>query len=101
MNENKWYEEATRSRAKWRALCRSSVTAHPDGFKKLKVIEQLMMLCEVCCRKFRRESDKKRQEFLDESQKPVNKHRGTVQCHACLKWFEDLQFIDATHQIKL
>ena len=45
-------------------------------------------MCEVCCREFRRGSDKKRHKCLDERQKPVNGQRGAVQCHVCLKWFK-------------
>ena len=28
VNEDRWYEEATRSRTGWKAVCHSSVTAH-------------------------------------------------------------------------
>ena len=30
VNEDKWYKEATRSRARWRALCRNGVAIHQD-----------------------------------------------------------------------
>ena len=34
VNEDKWYEEATRSRARWRALCHSGVAAHQDEIQE-------------------------------------------------------------------
>ena len=57
--------------------------------RKLKVIEQLMMLCVRCVvgsleeRVIRKDTS-----VLDERQKPVNEQRGAVQCHVCLKWFK-------------
>ena len=89
VNENKWYEEATRSRARLRALCHSGVAAHQDEIQEAQGHRTVSnVVCEVCCRKFRRESDKKRHKCLDERQKPVNEQRGAVHCHVCLKWFK-------------
>ena len=40
VDENKWYEEATKSRAGWRALCHCGITAHQD---EIQVNDQLIM----------------------------------------------------------
>ena len=45
------------------------------------------VVCEVCARKFRRESDKKRHKCLAERQKPISEQRGAVQCQQCHSWF--------------
>ena len=46
------------------------------------------VVCEMCSRKFRGESNKKRHKCLVEGQKPVNEQKGTVQCQVCLRWFK-------------
>ena len=46
------------------------------------------IVCEVCSRKFRRESDKKMHKCVRERQKPVSKQRGAAQCQKCLRWFK-------------
>ena len=45
------------------------------------------VMCTVCHRSFRRESDKKRHKCLDERSKPISKQKGAVQCSSCLRWF--------------
>ena len=43
--------------------------------------------CDVCSRKFRRESDKKRHKCRSEREKPVCEQRGSAQCTACSRRF--------------
>ena len=45
------------------------------------------VVCKVCTRKFRRESDKKRQKCLAERQKPISEQHGVIQCQQCHSWF--------------
>ena len=45
------------------------------------------MVCEVCSRIFRRESDCKRHKCVAERRKPVSEQRGSVQCQMCRRWF--------------
>ena len=69
VGEDEWYEEARWSRDSWRAMyrlgmeeCRETQMEHAVATK---------VVCEVCCRKFRWECDKKRYKCLDERRKPV------------------------------
>ena len=48
---------------------------------------RFFFVCEVCARKFRRESDKKRHKCLAERQKPISEQRGAVRCQQCHSWF--------------
>ena len=45
------------------------------------------VVCEVCSRTFRRESDCKRHKCVAERRKPVSEQRGSVQCQMCRRWF--------------
>ena len=90
ISEDEWYEEAG-SRAGWRAMCRL-------GMEELAVTRQSQrqraaatrdVECEVCGRKFRRESDRKRHKCVDERRKPVSQQKGAVKCRSCLRWFRN------------
>ena len=87
MKEDEWYEEATRSRAGWRDTCRLGMERHTDAQVTLSSAAAREVECEVCSRKFRRESDKKRHKCLSERNKPVSEQRGAAQCQTCRKWF--------------
>ena len=89
VGEHEWYEEATSSRASWRALywvglesCREMRTLQAHAPVVVRD-----MLCQVCSRSFRRENDKKRHKCVTERQKPVYEQRGAAQCSQCLRWF--------------
>ena len=48
VNEDKWYEEATRSRADWRALCHNGVAAHQDENQEIQGYRETKnVVCEV------------------------------------------------------
>ena len=87
--EDVWYGEAVRSRAGWRAMCRLGIDnlaeTRSQSFQREAVSREVE--CEVCFRKFRRESDKKRHKCLSERNKPVNQQKGAAQCQSCRKWF--------------
>ena len=61
MLEQEWYDEATTSRAGWRALCREALAEdfrrvdHHSGVE----VPPAQVQCQQCKRFFRRESDKK------------------------------------------
>ena len=87
VSEEKWYDEAVKLRAGWRALC-------CDGLKSCRQSEVVRapaadrdVVCEVCSKSFRRESDKARHKCLHERQKPVSEQQGATQCQQCLRWF--------------
>ena len=89
VGEHEWFEEATRSREGWRALCRVGLqncretrTAQARASTAVREV-----VCELCSRNFRRESDKKRHKCVDERLKPVCDQRGAVQCPQCQRWF--------------
>ena len=87
LEEDEWYREATRSRAGWRAMYQDGLELN----RKSRIVEASVavrdVVCEVCARKFRRESDKKRHKCLAERQKPISEQRGAVQCQQCHSWF--------------
>ena len=89
VGEHEWYEEATSSRASWRALyrmglenCREMRTAQAQAPVVVRDV-----FCQACSRSFRRLSDKKRHKCVTERQKPVCEQRGAAQCSQCLRWF--------------
>ena len=88
LDESKWYEEATASRAGWRATCRLGLGSSIEE----RAADQLSVgTCEVtydvCSRKFRRESDKKRPKCRSQREKPVREQRGATQCKVCRRWY--------------
>ena len=87
VKEDEWYEEATRSRAGWRDTCRLGMERHTEAQVAQSSAAAREVECEVCSRKFRRESDKKRHKCLSERNKPVSEQRGAAQCQTCRKWF--------------
>ena len=87
VKEDEWYEEATRSRAGWRDTCRLGMERHTEAQVAQSSAAAREVECEVCSRKFRRESEKKRHKCLSERNKPVSEQRGGAQCQTCRKWF--------------
>ena len=89
ISESEWYDEATSSRAGWRALCGLGLE---DRRKQITTASCMPaareVRCEVCNRTFRRESDLKRHKCSSERRKPVWKQKGAAQCTVCSRWFK-------------
>ena len=90
ISEAKWYEK-TQDRASWRYQCKPDDSDDDDDKRPQQQPQtdpQLnRVMCTVCHRSFRRESDKKRHKCLDERSKPISEQKGAVQCSSCLRWF--------------
>ena len=91
ISEDKWYEEVA-SRARWRAMYRLGMedlaeTRQSQGQRGATITANRDVQCEVCGRKFSRESDRKRHKCVDERRKPVSQQKGAVQCGTCHRWF--------------
>ena len=88
LSEEKWFEEAVRSRAGWRVLYRDGV----DSYRERQIVNAPTavvrdVVCEVCSRNFRRESDKARHKCVNERRKPISEQQGATQCLQCTRWF--------------
>ncbi len=72
VDEKEWYEEACRSRPGWRTLRQLGLesTAEMRAVAQAQGQATREVMCEVCSRTFRRESDKKRHKCSSERQKP-------------------------------
>ena len=46
------------------------------------------VVCRVCSKSFRRESDRKRHKYIDERRMFIWDQKGAVQCLKCQKWFK-------------
>ena len=61
MDESKCYEEATTSRAGWKAVYRLGLMNSDDRTATEHLLVAVYeVMCEMCSRKFRRECDKRR-----------------------------------------
>ena len=89
MVENEWYEETRRSRAGWRALYRLGMENCRDEQSMQDSMGTRDVMCTVCLRNFRRESDQKRHKCVDERSKPVWEQQGAAQCQQCHRWFKN------------
>ena len=87
VGEDEWYEEAMRSRTGWRALYLVEMWGGEESTDSVVVRD---VVCQVCSRSFRRESDKKRHKCVAERQRPVCEQRGAAQCTQCQRWFRRL-----------
>ena len=87
VGEHEWYAEASRSRAGWRVLCQVGLVNGREARTSQASTVVRDVVCELCSRSFRRESDKQRHKCLDERQKPVCEQRGATQCSQCQRWF--------------
>ena len=74
MDESKWYEEATTSRAGWKVENSNNRTATEH-----LPVATCEVVCEVYFRKFRRESDKKIHKCTIEMEKAVYEQHGATQ----------------------
>ena len=63
----------------WRALCRVGMESHREA----EAVRASVVVCEVCSRTFRRESDCKGHKCIVERRKPVSEQCGSVQCQMC------------------
>ena len=89
VSEDSWHEEASESRASWRATYRlgiedSSSVQQPHTHPPPR---HLLIHCDECGREFRREGDRARHKCINERRKPISEQRGSAQCQQCRKWF--------------
>ena len=84
VKEDGWYEEATRSRAGWKAMYHAGLEGCRETQAAMATVASRDVVCEVCSRSFRRECDRKRHKCIAEKQKPVSEQRGAAQCLRCL-----------------
>ena len=81
IDKSKWYDEATTSRAGWKAAYRLGLEISDN---RTATEHLLVAACEVVrevySRKFRRENDKKRHKCTSEREKPVCEQHGATQC---------------------
>ena len=87
VGEHEWYAEASRSRAGWRVLCQVGLVNGREARTSQASTVMRDVVCELCSRSFRRESDKQRHKCLDERQKPVCEQQGATQCSQGRRWF--------------
>ena len=89
MQQQRWRRHFTKilNLDGWRDTCRSGMERHTEVQVTQSSAAAREVECEVCSRKFRRESDKKRHKCLSERNKPVSEQRGAAQCQTCRKWF--------------
>ena len=84
--EEEWYDEAVRSRAGWSTLCRDGLERWRERMGARAPVAVRDVMCEVCSRTFRRQSDKARHECIEERRKPIREQQGAIQCSNCFKW---------------
>lgn len=89
VEEHEWYEETSTSKAGWRAWfrvmlenCKKAMTPQAQAFAVVREV----ILCELCSRSFRRDSDKHRHKCVDGRQ-TVCKQHGAAQCSQCQRRF--------------
>ena len=86
IGKGEWYEEAA-SRPGRRGMCRLAETSKAQSHRRAETTATREVQNEVCGRKFRRESDKKRHKCVDERRKPLSQQKGAVQCEMFHRWF--------------
>jgi hypothetical protein len=89
VEESGWYDRATTSRCEWKSTCRQGVERHQEISCHQRATEcrPQQYECEVCHRRFSRDSDRKRHKCVNERSKPAQEQRGAVQCQTCRRWF--------------
>ncbi len=82
VDEDGWYEKACSSRLGWRAACRLGLESSAEVQATAQASGQAAreVVCEMCSRSFRRESDKMIHKCSGERQKPVWEQQGAAQC---------------------
>ncbi len=75
VEESEWYGKARRSRAGWREMCKLGMESHRKAEVAQASTVTKDVVCEVCSRCFRRESDRKRHKCSAETWKPVSEQR--------------------------
>ena len=88
VTEDRWYEDATISRAGWRVICRESLEEceMAQNAPSISAAHQRIR-CHTCNRDFHRPSDMARKKCIDERQKPLGEQWGAVQCDRCSRCF--------------
>ena len=79
--------KAVRSRAGWSTLCRDGLEHWREGMGTCAPVAVRDVMCEVCSRTFRRQSDKARHKCMEERRKPLREQQRAIQCSNCFKWF--------------
>ena len=74
-----WYIVA-QDRGKWRSAWSHSLAEHQAAQQRGRLRGEKNVLCDVCGRRFRQESDKARPKSAAERRGPVRKQKGAVQC---------------------
>ena len=81
-----WYSVA-QNRGKWRSAWSQNLAEHQTRKQRERLTGEKNVLCDVCGRRFRRESDKARHKYEAERRRPICKQEGAVQCGECRWWF--------------
>ena len=74
-------------RGNWRSAWSQHIAEHQEAQHRGHLRGERNVLCNVCGRKFRRESDKACHKCTAERRRPVCKQEGAVQCEECRRWF--------------
>ena len=78
---------ARKSRAGWKAVYRLGVERCTEEKSQQNAVAVRKVVCGMCSRSIRRESDRKRHKCVDERRKFVWEQKGAVQCLLCQRWF--------------
>ena len=84
VSEEEWYDEAVRSRARWSTLCRDGLERWGERMGTCAPVAVRDVMCEVCSRIFRRQSDKARHECMEKKET----YKGRTGCNPMSKLFQ-------------
>ena len=79
------YDDAVRSRVGWSTLCRDSFEHWRERMETCAPVAVRDVMCEMCSRIFRRQSDTARHKCMEERRKPIREQQGSIQCSTCFK----------------
>ena len=74
-------------RGKWRSAWSQNLGEHQAAQQIGRLRGKKNVLCDVCGRRFRRESDKACHKCAAERRRPMREQEGAVQCEKCMRWF--------------
>ena len=87
LSEEEWYDEAVRLRVGWSTLCRDGLERWRERMGTCARVGVRDVMCEVCSRTFRRQSDKVRHKCMEERRKPISNNRVQSNVQIVSKWF--------------
>jgi len=91
-----WYEEETKSRETWRAICTEKLKSVDDG-KVIAAPNNVRIVCEECHKTFNRECDKERHKCITERLKPIYQQKELfIVLFGLIVWV-DSQYITVDH----